>query len=169
MLEANIFTPFVIVLLFFIEFVNILIFYFMWFCILLVLYILPQDPKTEVRLLKRSRTEYVPVLVLQVTIPLCKKYLRAQYPYLRSKYKVLCESRSNIQVTRYILRVTSEKCSLSRKIVIYYSKQSNMASKPWSGMIHLPPLAVVTEEKLLHDIIQKNQTLLPGGILKPWS
>jgi hypothetical protein len=44
-----------------------------------------------------------------------------------------------------------------------------MASKRWSGMIHLFPLAVVTEEKLLRHIIQKNQTWLPGEILQPWS
>jgi hypothetical protein len=69
----------------------------------------------------------------------------------------------------YILGVTKENFSLSQNYyVIYYSKESNMASKRWSGIIYLLPLAVVTEEKLRH-IIQKNQTWLPGEILKPWS
>jgi len=52
----------------------------------------------------------------------------------------------------------------------YYSKESNITSKPWSGMIqHIFQLAVVMEEILLSYIIQKNQTWLPGEILKPWS
>jgi hypothetical protein len=38
----------------------------------------------------------------------------------------------------------------------YYSKESNITSKPWSGMIqHIFQLAVVTEEILRHIILFK--------------
>ena len=47
-LEATIFISFVIVLLsFFVEFVNTLICCFIWYCILIVLLILPQDPNNR--------------------------------------------------------------------------------------------------------------------------
>jgi len=79
--EATIFISFVIVpLLFFVEFVNTLICCFIWYCILLVLLILPQDPNNRGSAAQTMRMEYVPVLGLQeVTIPLWEKYLRAQH------------------------------------------------------------------------------------------
>jgi len=47
-IETTIFISFVIVLLlFFVEFVNKIICYFIWHCILLVLLILPQDPNNR--------------------------------------------------------------------------------------------------------------------------
>ena len=47
-LEATIFISFVIVLLlFFVEFVNTFIHCFIWYCILLVFLILPQDPNNR--------------------------------------------------------------------------------------------------------------------------
>ena len=61
-LEATIFISFVVVLLLFIVgFVNILICSFIWYCNMLELLILPQDPKSRSSAAKRPRVEIVPV------------------------------------------------------------------------------------------------------------